>query len=135
MYSVVALPRLGGMAALAVAGVLAAAGLNACGGSSPSAAEKAGAAAVAARQIPQGITITHTETGPATPVGAGMPRLHTAAAAHAECGTRPPAWLSVSYGGRSTDLDSVAWFFAKRRAAPGALAVVERGCRSALHQP
>lgn len=106
--------------------------LAGCGGSHPSAAQEAGAAAVAARQIPQGITITHTEPGPAHPVGTLMPRLHTAAAAKRECGYFRSGLNVVMYGGIPGDYDSIAAHFARRRAARDAYAAVKHGCRAGL---
>jgi hypothetical protein len=105
--------------------------LGACGGGGRD--DDAGAAAVKARGIPPGITITRTETGPARPAGAGMPPLRTAASAKRECAMFHAGYLAKVYGGISNDMGSVAYWFAQRRAAPGARAVVRRGCRAGLH--
>lgn len=133
------LPVPGPRLPLALTAVTLAVALGACGGGDGdgdgdgSAAVRAGAAAVAARQIPPGMTISRTETGPARAAGAGMPPLRTASAAKAECASLHADYITKVYGGVSNDYDSVAYWFAKRRAAPGDLAVVRRGCRAGLH--
>lgn len=113
----------------------------ACGDDGPqlSAAQREGQAAVARRQIPQGITLTHTETGPASPTGSLMEPLKTSSAAKTECGYWPAAYVAKVYGGVArdtmtpTDYDHLAHAFAVRRAAAGRLPDVERGCRAGLH--
>jgi hypothetical protein len=110
--------------------------LGGCGGGGDGGSgttNDAGAAARAARHIPPGVTITHTETGPARAAGQGMPPLRTAAAARAECASLHAGYIAKIYGGISDDDDSIAYWFAKRRAAPGDRAVVRRGCRAGLH--
>jgi hypothetical protein len=124
-------------AAVAAAAALALAGgglgvLAGCGGGDDDGRTDPGAAAVAARQIPQGITITHTETGENHPVGTLMPRLHTAHAAQLECGYFRSGLIANLYGGIPGDYASIALHFSLRRAAPGAADVVRRGCRDGL---
>lgn len=127
-----------------MAALLGATFIAACGGGSGSSltpAEKAGQAAVAARQIPQGVKITHTEPGATDqPVGAQMPKLKTYAAAKQECGYWHAWYYGRVYGpgldGNLTPryLNLVAYDFAQHRAAPGAVADVRHGCRAGLHK-
>jgi hypothetical protein len=119
----------------AIAAAAGALGLAGCGGGSggSTASGDAGAAAVSARSIPAGVTITHTETGAARSPGEGMTPLRTAAAAKAECASLHAGYIAKIYGGISDDFDSVAYWFARHRAAPGDTAIVRRGCRSGLH--
>jgi hypothetical protein len=128
--------------AAAATALIAVCALSACGGShgpAQSAAQKAGDAAVAARQIPQGVEITHTETGEAVPTGSEMPRLKSYAAAKQECGYWHAWYVGRTYGpGLNPNLtprylDAVARQFAIHRAAPGDLADVRQGCRAGLH--
>jgi xanthine dehydrogenase molybdopterin-binding subunit B len=124
------------LAALVVVG-----SLSACGGGdkTESAAQQAGDAAVAARQIPQGVKITHTETGEAVMTGSEMPPLKTYAAAKEECGYWHAWYVGKTYGPgldpnlTPTYLNAVAQHFAVHRAAPGDLSSVRRGCRAGLH--
>ena len=117
-------------------------GVSACGGEDEppqSAAEREGAAAVARRQIPQGITLTYTEAGADQPTGGLMTPLTTAAEARTECDYWHASYVAKVYGGpasdhmTASDLDHVAHAFAVRRAAPGRVADVQRGCRAGLH--
>lgn len=128
--------------ALAVAALIVVAALSACGGGGKSETpeQKAGDAAVAARQIPQGITITHTETGTgAVSTGSEMTPLKTYAAAKRECGYWHAWYVGKVYGPgldpnlTPTYLKAVAHSFAVHRAAPGDLADVQQGCRAGLH--
>jgi hypothetical protein len=125
------LPAIGAAVVLSLTG-LGLGALAGCGGGDESPAQRAGNAAVAARQIPKGITITHTETGPNHPVGTLMPRLHTAHAAELECGYFRSGLIANLYGGIPGDYDSIAVHFAQRRAAPDAREVVRAGCRQGL---
>jgi hypothetical protein len=125
------LPAIGAGLVLALGGIGVGV-LAGCGGGHHNAAAASGDAAVAARQIPQGITITHTETGPNHPVGTLMPRLRTAHAAQLECGYFRSGLIATLYGGIPGDYDSTALHFALRRAAPGYRDVVRRGCRAGL---
>jgi hypothetical protein len=85
------------------------------------------------RAVAPGQTITHIETGPALVAGERMPRLHTASAARRECSAQPAPYLAWTYGIGSDRLDDIARIFAVRRAAPGRLAEVRRGCRAGLY--
>jgi hypothetical protein len=125
------LPAIGAGLVLALAG-LGFGALAGCGGADDDGARSTGDAAVAARQIPQGITITHTETGPNHPVGTLMPRLHTAHAAKLECGYFRSGLIATLYGGIPGNYASTAVHFAERRAAPGAREIVRRGCLQGL---
>jgi hypothetical protein len=115
--------------------------IGACGDDGPqvSEAQREGQAAVARRHIPPGVTLTHTETGVASPTGALMRPLRTYAAARTECGYWHASYVAKVYGGVAsdqmtpTDYDHLAHSFAVRRAAPGRLPDVERGCRAGLH--
>jgi hypothetical protein len=131
-------------AAAATAAVALAVTLGACGGGddggAKSASEKAGEAAVAARQIPQGVKITHTETGSAdVATGSDMIPLKTFSAAKRECGYWHAWYVGKVYGPglnpnlTPTYLDAVAHSFAVHRAAPGDLTDVQHGCRAGLH--
>jgi hypothetical protein len=118
-------------------------GVSACGGDDDgpqlSAAQREGQAAVARRHIPQGITLTYTETGPARPTGTLMKPLKTYAAAKTECGYWHAGYVAKVYGGAASDhmtgsdFDHIAHAFAVRRAAPGRVPDVQRGCRAGLH--
>jgi hypothetical protein len=129
------------LAVAAIAGAALALAVGACGGggATPSAAERAGQAAVAARRIPQGVTLSYTETGVARPTGSLMRPLRTATAAARECGYWHANYVASVYGGPEsdrmtpTDYDVTAHAFAVRRAAPGFVAAVQRGCRAGLH--
>jgi hypothetical protein len=85
------------------------------------------------RAVAPGQTITHVETGRARIAGEGMPRLRTAAAARRECSAQPAPYLAWTYGIGSDRLDDIARVFAVRRAAPGRLTDVRRGCRAGLY--
>jgi hypothetical protein len=122
--------------------LLAAVALGGCGGHDGphlSAAQREAQDAVARRHIPQGITLSYTETGPATPTGALMDPLKSYAAARTECGYWHVSYVARVYGGPATDrmtpadYDYVAHAFAARRAAPDHLDDVQRGCRAGLH--
>jgi hypothetical protein len=117
--------------------------VSACGGDDGgphlSAAQREGQAAVARRHLPQGVTLTHTEAGSATPTGTLMRPLKTYAAAKTECGYWHAGYVAKVYGGAASDhmtasdYDHLAHAFAVRRAAPGRVPDVQRGCRAGLH--
>jgi hypothetical protein len=116
--------------------------LSACGDDGTphlSAAQREAAAVVARRHIPPGVTLTYTEPGSPQPTGTLMKQLKTAAAAKTECGYWHAGYVAKVYGGpardnmTSEDYDHIAHAFAVRRAAPGRLADVQRGCRAGLH--
>jgi hypothetical protein len=86
------------------------------------------------RAVAPGYTITYTETGPGRQAGDGMPRLHTELAARKECAAQPAPYLAWTYGIASDHLSDIARVFATRRAAPGRLAEVRRGCREGLYK-
>jgi hypothetical protein len=117
-------------------------GLTACGGDKPhlTAAEQQAQDAVKRRRIPQGIKLTYTEKGPRRAVGEGMPPLRTATAAKTECGYWHAFYVASVYGGPESDhmdghdYDVTAHAFAIRRAAPGYVPEVQRGCRAGLHR-
>jgi hypothetical protein len=128
--------------ALGLAGAGAAVGVSACGGDKPhlTAAERQGTAAVERRRIPQGITLSYTQTGPAwrNPEDRAIA---TVGQAKYQCGNWHSRFVTFTYAktliGHATpaDLDRAAHGFAVARAAPGHLADVERGCRQGLDDP
>jgi hypothetical protein len=126
------------LAAAAVGGSVSACGGD-DGGPRLSAAQREGQAAVARRHIPQGVTLTYTEAGSAEPTGTLMRPLKTYAAAKTECGYWHAGYVAKVYGGAASDhmtasdYDHLAHAFAVRRAAPGRLPDVQRGCRAGLH--
>jgi len=117
--------------------------LSACGGDDGgphlTAAQREGQAAVARRQIPQGVTLTYTEPGSARPTGTLMRPLTSYTAARTECGYWHAGYVAKVYGGAASDhmtgsdYDHIAHAFAVRRAAPGRLPDIQRGCRAGLH--
>jgi hypothetical protein len=118
---------------------LAALGLGACGDDGPhlSAAQREAQAAVARRHIPQGITLSYTETAPPPPAK----RLATFAAAKIACGDWRAKYVAYAYGRKvigamtPADLDRTAHAFAVGQAAPGRVDEVQRGCRAGLDTP
>jgi hypothetical protein len=126
-------------AAAALLGPAAALAVSGCGDDGPhlTAAQREGQAAVERRRIPQGISLSYTEKGPA-------PRAHpvaTFASAKIACGDWRAKFVAFAYGkeviGEMTvsDLDRTAHTFAVHEAAPGHLDDVDRGCRAGLDTP
>lgn len=113
--------------------------LGACGDDGPhlTAAQREGQAAVARRHIPQGITLSYTETAPAP-----RPRRPaTFADGKMACGDWRAKYVAHAYGRKvigdmtPADLDRTAHAFALGEAAPGRVGEVERGCRAGLDTP
>lgn len=126
-------------AGAALLGPAAGLAIGGCGDDGPhlTAAQKEGRAAVARRRIPQGITLSYTETGPA-------PRARpivTYADGKRQCGDWHAKYVAFAYGREligdmtRSDLDRTAHAFAVHEAAPGHLDEVERGCRAGLDTP
>jgi hypothetical protein len=110
-----------------------------CGDDGPhlTAAQREGQAAVARRRIPQGITLSYTETGPAPQ----RQPVDTFAKGRMQCGDWRAKYVAYAYGKKligemtAADLDRTAHAFAVREAAPGHLDDVQRGCRAGLDTP
>jgi hypothetical protein len=125
--------------AAALLGPGVALGLSGCGDDGPhlTAAQREGQAAVKRRRIPQGITLSYTETGPAPKPQA----IDTFARGKIQCGDWHAKYVAFAYGKEligemdAADLDRTAHVFAVREAAPGHLEEVERGCRAGLDTP
>ena len=126
-------------ASAALLGPAAAVGVTGCGDHGPhlTPAQAEGQAAVARRRIPQGITLSYTDTTPRWRSPDSLP-METAAAAKTACGDWRAKYVAYAYGKEvigamtSADLDRTAHAFALHEAAPGHLTDVQRGCRAGL---
>jgi hypothetical protein len=114
-------------------------GVTGCGDHGPhlTPAQAEGQAAVARRRIPQGITLSYTDTTPRWRSPDALP-LTSAAAARTACGDWRAKYVAYAYGKEvigamhPADLDRTAHAFAVHEAAPGHVADVQRGCRAGL---